>query len=130
MDALLKNGFEVPETLRRPTNLDASKFYDQIAFKTKPQVLDFENMTGHGMASAGVFDIFQSVLGDDSADAYTEDVSGCTCGKNAETDEKLTAVYHQWRTFQLSDHKPMWVRLNTNDSTGYLERLWRRCSSE
>jgi len=26
-----------------------------------------------------------------------------------------------WRTYQLSDHKPMWVRLNTNDSRAYLE---------
>jgi hypothetical protein len=28
-----------------------------------------------------------------------------------------------WRTYQFSDHKPMWVRLSTNDSRAYLENM-------
>ena len=131
MEALLRNGFQVPRTLQEPTNLDASKFYDQIAFKTMPQVLNYVDQhvggTGVQTKNAGVFDLFSDVLTNDMFEAYRNEAASCTVGRRADSEAELEKVYGQWRTFQLSDHKPMWVRLNTNDSADYLERLFRRC---
>jgi hypothetical protein len=44
-------------------------------------------------------------------------------GKKAANDDELQKVYRSWRTYQFSDHYPMWVRLQTDGSAAYLERL-------
>lgn len=48
--------------------------------------------------------------------------SSASTGKRAEK-IGLEGYYKEWRTYQISDHKPMWVRLRTNDSSMYLEKL-------
>ena len=35
----------------------------------------------------------------------------------------LKAAFKDWRTWQISDHKPMWVRINSNGAAAYLDRL-------
>ena len=39
---------------------------------------------------------------------------------------ELEEYYEDWRTYQFSDHLPMWVQLEVNDSAAYLRRLESR----
>ena len=125
MRALLDNGFRVPKALSRPTNIDRSKYYDQIAFQTRRNLLEYvdRSSTDPLKRNAGVFEIFDSVFRDDSAEEYREAARKSANGKRAAERGTLDEYYLDWRTYQVSDHKPMWVRLEINDSAAYLENL-------
>jgi len=40
-----------------------------------------------------------------------------------ESDASLEAYYEEWRTFQMSDHLPLWVELEIDFSDSYLDYL-------
>jgi hypothetical protein len=126
MEALTGEGFEVPKALRQSTNINRTKYYDQIAFKCKPDVIDYveRESADPKQRNAGVFEIFKSIFTADHFNHYAEFAHKTTTGKKAQGDDELRGYYlDEWRTYQLSDHNPLWVRLNTNDSQNYLERL-------
>ncbi|MCB1740033.1 MAG: endonuclease/exonuclease/phosphatase family protein [Gammaproteobacteria bacterium] len=124
MQALLRSGFEVPQALRRPSNIDRSKYYDQIAFKTRREVLEYIDQQSDDprQRNAGVFELFDSVFRDDAVAQYRS-IAAQTPNGDHLSPERLDRYYHTWRTYQLSDHKPMWVRLQSDDSHKYLQRL-------
>ncbi len=128
MEALLTEGFKVPKALSAPTNIDRSKFYDQIAFKTKPEVIEYVEKQSQDpkKRNAGVFEIFESVYRDDQFDEFAEAAKKSPNGSKQATEADLRKYYLTWRTYQFSDHKPLWVRLDTNDADGYLARLKER----
>ena len=107
MKALEKNGFTVPEAIKKhPSDLGGTKHYDQIAFNLK---LD-KNMTifSEEEQKAGAFDFTQSVYTPNDLKIYREyfDVKN-TEGK---TEKEIEKYYlSKWRTFQMSDHLPLWV---------------------
>ncbi len=144
--ALHTNGFEVPEELREipeGSNVDRSKAYDQIAYWTDPD----ERRAEHGsvskveVARADVFDFFETVfrMGDDDPDgvdesayepvmaqqqAHSAKASKKTNKKRAKKKSKKAAwKYKEWRTFQMSDHLPMWIELRTDFADEYLELI-------
>ena len=124
MKALLDNGFTVPKKLKRPTNIDRTKFYDQIAFKTQQNVLDYIDKTSKNpkLQNAGVFEIFDSVFREEDLPQYLPDLVKTKTGKKKSPVE-MPSYYAKWKTSQMSDHKPMWVRLQINNSEAYLEGL-------
>jgi len=127
MKALIGAGFKVPKTLAEPTNFVQTKYYDQIAFKTKPTVLDYiERSTGDAAdRNAGVLDIFKNLYRPNQWEDYKAQMRKSPSGKKQRTSTDLRKYYKQWLTYQLSDHRPLWVRINTNDSAAYLDRLKR-----
>jgi endonuclease/exonuclease/phosphatase family metal-dependent hydrolase len=129
MQALTGEGFVVPRALRLSSNIDRTKYYDQIAFKCSPDVLDYVEKQSDNplLRNAGVFDIFKSVYTPEQFEHYAEFARKTSEGKQTQGDAELRDYYvDSWRTFQLSDHHLMWVRLKTNDSQAYLERLRAR----
>ncbi|GAB3280669.1 hypothetical protein GCM10027347_55960 [Larkinella harenae] len=124
MKALINEGFTIPKALQVPSNLDRTKYYDQIAFKTKPEVLEYIDRasTDPKKKNAGLFELYNKVFTEEKFEQYKEELKKTPNGKNKDG-EALKKYYLEWRTYQFSDHKPMWVRLSTNDSKGYLERL-------
>lgn len=122
MQALLSAGFEVPEQLRRPTNIAGEKYYDQIAFRLWPDgPAYFESEPETHWPGAGAFDIFERVFTAEQFARYQRDVADTPNGrKNA---GELESYYLDWRTYQFSDHRPLWIRVRTNDSARYLESL-------
>ena len=133
MKALLESGFEVPDVLRNPTNIGQDKYYDQIAFKTRPGVIDY--LGSSDRRRAGTIDIFERLFTPDQLPEYEDAAS--VPKKAAETKAREAAekagktppkpgamddYYLDWRTWQLSDHRPMWVQLEANDSAAYLEK--------
>jgi endonuclease/exonuclease/phosphatase family metal-dependent hydrolase len=125
MKALTNNGFIVPKALQEKPTTGSSRHYDQIAFKTAPDVVEYVDSQSADplKRNAGVIPIFESVLTDEQFSMYKEIVKAkSTAGKKAKTTTKLREVYQDWRTYQFSDHYPMWVRLKTDASAAYLER--------
>jgi exonuclease III len=124
MKALTDRGFVIPETLKSPSNLDRTKYYDQIAFMTDPEVIKYvDKIAGEPKSrNAGIFEIFESVFRPEDFDQYAEAAAASPNGKDKDGAE-AKAYYADWKTYQLSDHKPMWVRIKSNAASEYLESL-------
>jgi len=121
MKALEKHGFYIPNALREhPSDLGKTKYYDQIAFKLK---ID-HNMTvfSEGKQHAGAFNFTESVYTADDLETYRGyfDVKN-TAGKT----EKQVMTYYMsnWRTFEMSDHLPLWIELKVDFSNQYLRTI-------
>jgi endonuclease/exonuclease/phosphatase family metal-dependent hydrolase len=126
MKALLDSGFEVPKALREapPTNAEKDKFYDQIAFRTRPGELEYLESAGKGAdARAGSVDIFKNVYTADQFDDFKAQVDASDNAHTKDAEKDPLAYYLDWRTYQFSDHAPLWVRLQVNDSGEYLKGL-------
>jgi endonuclease/exonuclease/phosphatase family metal-dependent hydrolase len=111
MEGLTSAGFVVPEGLGSipGSNVEKNKHYDQIAFYKKTTGL---TPTGR----AGVFDFFEHVYRAADAATYQPQVPA-------------TATYSTWRTFQMSDHLPMWCEFQIDDMDAYLTSLEQEFSS-
>jgi len=120
MDALLSSGFEVPEILQEPPGKKRNSFYDQIAFRTKEGSLDYLGDGADDEKDAGSFKIFDSVFSEDQWSSYRKDFEAVKKLKKGADPE---AYFRKWRTWQLSDHQPLWVRLKADDSETYLKGL-------
>lgn len=121
MLALERNGFSIPDCIKEhPTDLGATKHYDQIAFNLK---LD-KNMTLFSEVDqkAGAFNFTKSVYKPEDLSVYKPHFDKkYTEGK---TDKEVEKYYmSSWRTFQMSDHLPLWVELKVDFSDQYLMRL-------
>ena len=134
MKALNKGGFKVPDDLKRHrTNLGNDMHYDQIALRTLEKSLE--------IGASGVFDFYKSVYRPkkDDLDQYlstkaadqlrfdevTVEVNGRKEKRKVARDDAATLKYYKkkWRTWQMSDHKLMWVELKTDFTESYLKSL-------
>jgi len=118
--SLHENGFMVPEQLRKipaGSNVARDKAYDQIAF-WQPDARPDPGSPFIDVGNAGIFDYFRYVFrwGDDDPDCEDERYYARHTAKH-----RLT--YKEWRTFQMSDHLPMWIELRTDFGTDYLSAL-------
>jgi len=113
MEALEGEGFVVPEDLKKErTNLRGDKHYDQIALKVQHKRLE--------IGASGVFVYGKSIFRDDDADfaAYRNHMAA------DRRDDGARAYYaDQWRSWQISDHLPMWVQLKVDFTEDYLASL-------
>ena len=120
MSALQSNKFFVPDAIKEhPSNLDKSKHYDQIAFNVKleptMEIFDKKNQ------KAGAFDFSESVYRPEDIDIYRKFFPESTLTK---TDKAIMSYYlTKYRTFEMSDHLPLWVELKIDFSNQYLEKL-------
>ena len=126
MKALTDNGFIIPKNLQRPSNMDLTKYYDQIAFKTSTGQLEYIDKIvtiDPKQQNAGVLHIFETCFNGDDVDLYKDEIIKQKAGKKAAegSQQDLLDYYNKWKTWQLSVHNLMWTRLNINDSLKYLE---------
>jgi exonuclease III len=124
-----KHGWTVP--LDYKSNVRKSKAYDQIAFKVKPKELK----RGPSRPNAGAFDFFKSVFLDtDWQDYY--DIASATGRPMTSWDKTLSwpdksrvltrkEYFREWRTWQISDHLPLWLELEIDFTEDYLDRVAR-----
>jgi endonuclease/exonuclease/phosphatase family metal-dependent hydrolase len=120
MYALKGSGFKIPKELQRPTNIDEDKFYDQIAFKTRPG----EFRLGKSKNNAGVFRYFNTVFKKDEFDVYSKYMHSAKLKAAGREKAKKERYYIEtWRTFQMSDHYPLWVELEIDFSVDYLKNI-------
>ena len=124
MKALTAAGFVTPTALNRPSNLDRTKYYDQIAFVTKPDVIEYIDRPASqpNQANAGIFEIFESIMREEDFEQFEAAAKASPNGASRGGPD-LKDYYMDWRTYQISDHKPMWVRICSDAADAYLERL-------
>lgn len=117
-EAIENAGFIVPRGIRSlPSNVPQNKHYDQIAFFA-PRVQD-----QLGEIEAGVFNFFDLVYREDDQETYVPDMGEGyekTSKGKKRTAAGKTRHYRQWRTHQMSDHLPMWVKLKIDFGEEYL----------
>ena len=107
---LSKPGFQMhPKLMGVGSNIKQVKHFDQIAF-IAPDLKDrLED------CNAGVFNYYKYVYRENEAPVYAADVPPAKAGKPGK--------YGDWRTYQMSDHLPMWIELRVDFSREYLERI-------
>ena len=120
MKALEKYGFSVPSAIKEhPSDLGGTSHYDQIAFNLKLD--DKMTVFSEGEQKAGTFNFTKSVYSEQDLETYKEYFLDKIKGK---TDAEIKKYYlSTWRTFQMSDHLPLWVELKIDFSNQYLEKL-------
>ena len=146
-NALAQNGFQVIQN-RLGSNYQQTKFYDQISFKSRRDELSIIDPQ-HDNRS---FQYFNSVYSMEKFPAYApllrqtleekirlmevalSNTKGITKQKELKkriesarkilsTEAALLDYYCEWRTFQMSDHLPLWVELKIDYSNEYLKHL-------
>ena len=117
--ALLKHKFIVPIT--KPTNIRGDKVFDQIAFHDpKGRLWPKKELKKHEQGSkSGVFRFLSSVFRDKDMRKYKPEMRK-TCGAKYERAQDKKAFFKQWRTYQMSDHCPLWVELCIDYSDAFI----------
>ena len=120
MAALEKYGFTVPSAIKEhPTDLGESMHYDQIAFNLK--LNDKMVVFSEKVQKAGSFNFSKTVFRKEDLETYKEYFQSKIAGKSEKDIEKY--YMSTWRTFQISDHLPLWVELKIDFSNQYLEEI-------
>jgi exonuclease III len=123
MYALTGGGFMIPDELRHPTNIDENKFYDQIAFKIRPG----QFRLGKSENNAGVLRFYSTVFKDDEFRTYAQYMDSAKLEEAGPAISDKEDYYREtWRTFQMSDHYPLWVELQIDFSDEYLAKLKKK----
>ena len=146
-NALEKNGFTVVNN-RLGSNKDQTRFYDQISFRPRRNEL----VLCEPERDDRVFQFFDSVYRPEDFDTYKPIMrrrlkakidsarkelaaaTSKTARKKAErriaslsdagrSEAALRDYYDDWKTFQISDHLPLWVEVEIDFSDRYLEYL-------
>ncbi len=123
MEALKKAKFKIPTNLlKEKTNLKGDKHYDQIALKVEDKRL--------AIGASGVFDFTHSVFGKKDFLTYYDkmppakrDFLDSKKTKARSFKQKQDYYMTHWRTFQMSDHLPMWAELKVDFTDDYLKSL-------
>jgi len=125
MMALKKHKFILPAdltadntALRWVSNMSGDKHYDQIAFLPHKDELEI----GPSENNAGVFNYYDAVYTEDEAETYH--LLGNGNGKWPDTADKRKKYFaKKWRTWQMSDHLPLFIELRIDFTDKYLKRI-------
>jgi len=116
MKALTKAGFILPPELF-PSNVLGTKYYDQIAFRTRKDECTF--------LSAGAFNFTKTLFTEDQYAHYApvlperhRDLAPDGTPKDRGEDREY--YRKRWMTWQVSDHLPLWVELAIDFSDEHL----------
>ncbi|MEM8615751.1 MAG: endonuclease/exonuclease/phosphatase family protein [Pseudomonadota bacterium] len=116
MQALTRAGFQLPPELF-PSNVLGTKYYDQIAFRTRKDEVTF--------ISAGCFDFTKPLFKPEHYDHYApvlperhRDLKPDGSPRDRAKDKAYFAK--RWMSWQMSDHKPLWVELAIDFSDEHL----------
>lgn len=108
-EALQGTGFTMPPQIAElRTNVGGDKHYDQIAFYSSQSEVELLE----GERCAGAFKFFDVVF--DQRSDYER-----IAKKLPATDKG----FQKWRTWQMSDHLPLWVQVKTDFTEKYLRRI-------
>jgi endonuclease/exonuclease/phosphatase family metal-dependent hydrolase len=115
MAALKGEGFTVPDAIDGRNVRDADDhFYDQIAVRVKDP--RFRVVAG------GIVEMFDAVFRDDPEDvAIYQGAMPATDPEGGDSGPET--LYRKWRTWQMSDHAPLWIEIETEFSLDYLKRF-------
>lgn len=115
--ALHKSGFRVPKNiLGHGSNVAGDKCFDQIAFMASVLGKRLDRAAG------GVVNALDVVYRDADEKEYAAEMGEAYASKSG---KKRTAYYRAWRTYKLSDHRPLWIELDVDFTRGFLANRMR-----
>lgn len=117
MKALKEKGFKVPAEIDGDkVRQKGAHFYDQIAVRVKDRRFK--------VAGGGMLSLFEDVFRDEDMALYASHVPAQDPEKKA-TFRATTpeARYAKWRTWQMSDHAPLWIEIETDFADDYLQAI-------
>lgn len=105
--------FKVPAAILKNklkgSNMGQDKIYDQILYFNKYNDITFKN--------AGIFNYYETVF-----DKYSN-----YAGRIEKHYKGITAAtFNEFKSYQMSDHLPLWVEMNTDHTDSYLEGLKKK----
>jgi hypothetical protein len=120
-------GFSIPEEIMTipGSNVSKDKKYDQIAYRAR------EGRFG-ATGNAGVFDFYKYVFTVDDEPVYRPSIQEYVkaqhaAGKKSPKDATTAAAQRQqfgrWRTYQMSDHLPLWAEFRVDFTDEFLAEL-------
>lgn len=125
MKALRKHKFILPsdltqdnDVLRWVSNMSGDKHYDQIAFLPRTDELELGSSTNN----AGVLNYYKAVFTEDEAEIY-HPLGQANGNWPATKAGRKTYFTKKWRTWQMSDHLPLFVELKIDFTDKYLKRI-------
>lgn len=117
--ALRQRGFEIPAAIDGDrVREQGAHYYDQIAVRVKDDRFQVE--------TGGMFNVYHHVYRDDEIDLYRRDFEAARANGVRDDLHDLTIdeeCYRVWRTYQMSDHNPLWVKIRTDFADRYLGDL-------
>lgn len=113
MQALKSEGFVVPDAIDGDTVRQlGDHFYDQIAVRVKDPRF---TVTG-----GGIVRFYDTLFTPDDLPLYQAQMPAADpAGAAVDPD----ALYRKWRTWQMSDHLPLWIEIDTDYSDQYLQAI-------
>ena len=117
MEALKSEGFAVPEAIDgENVRKEGDHFYDQIAVRVKDKRFR--------VVGGGLVDIYADVFRDEDREIYKALVPKSDPEKDKKFKAKTPeALYRKWRTWQMSDHSPLWIEIATDFADHYLQEF-------
>lgn len=102
------------------TNAKNDRAFDQIAFSMKNITLENLNIAKQSKETEmGVVDFYDTIFNDE---AHYRPIAEAMYKKKGKPMPK-SWKFNQWRTFQMSDHLPLWMELRIDFTDEYLETL-------
>ncbi|AZI26653.1 hypothetical protein EA772_15370 [Pedobacter sp. G11] len=114
-EAITSSAFQIPEDILKTklgSTVNQDKIYDQILYYNKYGDITFKD--------AGIFNFFEIVfkLNDTT---YTERIK-----KHLIKPIDLDSIYGDFRTYQMSDHLPLWLEMNTDHAENYFKMISKK----
>jgi exonuclease III len=121
MEKLTSNGFEVPVGLDDlvGTNANRDKNYDQVAVYRAPKQ---QGISRFKLVASGILDVFTEVFRVFDRGGTSEDEATYSAIRNTFLTKRFRSL-RQWATYEISDHLPLWVELETDFADDYLASI-------
>jgi len=114
-EALVKGGVQIPDMVLQPSSALSERFYSLIGYLKERGSMP---LAASGR-SGGVFRTFDYAMRDEDLGAYARTTAyrhtrASRTGVGRPDDDQKTRLrrFRQWRTYYLSDHRPLWVELD------------------
>lgn len=113
-EAATSSAFKIPEAIlgkHLPSNKNQDKIYDQILYYNEFADIKFKK--------AGVFNFYDVVF--DDLNKYSDRI-------NRHQDKVIDThkEFEDFKTYQMSDHLPLWIEMNTDHSESYLQMIKKK----
>jgi len=110
--AATSSDFQIPDKILTGnlpgSNVLQNKIYDQILYYNKYKDVTF--------TKAGIFNFYETVF--DNLEHYSGRID-----KHADKDITDVKSFNDFKTYQMSDHLPLWVEMNTDHTNNYLDMI-------
>ena len=113
--ALVEGGVQIPDTVLQPASALTEGFYSLIGYLNEGGSMP---LAASG-SSGGVFRTFDYAMRDEDLGAYARTAayrhmqgSRTSAGKPPGNQKTRLRRFRQWRTYYLSDHRPLWIELD------------------